>query len=43
MAKFQFWLPTNLTRVQQKAVDSREAIFLKSLFLKTFNVIKFFM
>ena len=31
MAKFQFWLPTNLTRVQQKAVDSREAIFLSGV------------
>lgn len=25
-AKFQFWLPTNLTRVQQRAVDSTEPV-----------------
>jgi len=28
MGKFQFWLPTKLTRQQQKAVDSSSAIFL---------------
>ncbi|MBD3842153.1 MAG: AAA family ATPase [Campylobacterales bacterium] len=31
MAKFQFWLPTNLTRIQQRAVDSREPIFLSGV------------
>ena len=31
MGKFQFWLPTNLTRIQQRAVDSREAIFLSGV------------
>lgn len=28
MPKFQFYLPTNLTRIQDQAVDSREPIFL---------------
>lgn len=28
MPKFQFWLPTKLTRIQERAVDSREPIFL---------------
>lgn len=28
MPKFQFWLPTKLTRIQQRAVDNREPIFL---------------
>ena len=31
MGKFQFWLPTNLTRIQQRAVDSRDAIFLSGV------------
>lgn len=31
MGKFQFWLPTNITRIQQRAVDSREAIFLSGV------------
>ena len=31
MGKFQFWLPTNLTRIQQKAVDLRGAIFLSGV------------
>ena len=31
MPKFQFWLPTNLTRVQQRAVDSIEPIFLSGV------------
>ena len=31
MPKFQFWLPTNLTRVQKRAVDSREPIFLSGV------------
>lgn len=31
MPKFQFWLPTNLTRIQQRAVDSREPIFLSGV------------
>lgn len=31
MGKFQFWLPTNLTRIQQRAVDSRSAIFLSGV------------
>lgn len=31
MPKFQFWLPTNLTRVQQRAVDSTEPIFLSGV------------
>lgn len=31
MAKFQFFLPTNLTRLQQRAVDSREPIFLSGV------------
>lgn len=31
MGKFQFWLPTELTRIQQRAVDEREAIFLSGV------------
>ena len=31
MGKFQFWLPTNITRIQQRAVDSRNAIFLSGV------------
>lgn len=31
MPKFQFWLPTKLTRVQQRAVDSIEPIFLSGV------------
>jgi superfamily I DNA/RNA helicase len=31
MAKFQFFLPTNLTRIQQRVVDSREPIFLSGV------------
>lgn len=31
MGKFQFWLPTNLTKVQQRAVDSIEPIFLSGV------------
>ncbi len=31
MAKFQFWLPTKLTRMQQRAVDERKAIFLSGV------------
>ncbi|NBK98320.1 MAG: DUF2075 domain-containing protein [Erysipelotrichia bacterium] len=31
MPKFQFWLPTNLTRVQQRAVESIEPIFLSGV------------
>lgn len=31
MPKFQFWLPTNLTRIQQRAVDSKEPIFLSGV------------
>jgi len=31
MPKFQFWLPTDLTRIQQRAVDSREPIFLSGV------------
>ena len=31
MPKFQFWLPTNLTRIQQRAVDSQEPIFLSGV------------
>lgn len=31
MGKFQFRLPTNLTRIQQRAVDYREAIFLSGV------------
>jgi len=31
MPKFQFFLPTNLTRIQQRAVDSREPIFLSGV------------
>ena len=31
MPKFQFWLPTNLTRIQQRAVDSTEPIFLSGV------------
>lgn len=33
MAKFQFWLPTDtsLTRIQRRAVDSRESIFLSGV------------
>lgn len=31
MGKFQFWLPTNLTRIQKRAVDSRKPIFLSGV------------
>lgn len=31
MAKFQFFLPTELTRIQRRAVDSREPIFLNGV------------
>jgi DNA helicase IV len=31
MAKFQFFLPTKLTRIQRRAVDSREPIFLNGV------------
>lgn len=33
MGKFQFWLPTdgNLTRIQRRAIDSREPIFLSGV------------
>lgn len=31
MGKFQFWLPTKLTRIQRRAVDSREPIFLSGV------------
>lgn len=33
MPKFQFWLPTegNLTRIQRRAIDSQEAIFLSGV------------
>ena len=33
MGKFQFWLPTNaaLTRIQKRAIDSREPIFLSGV------------
>jgi len=31
MGKFQFWLPTKLTRIQQRAVDERRAIFLSGV------------
>lgn len=31
MPNFQFWLPTNLTRIQQRAVDSTKPIFLSGV------------
>ncbi len=33
MPKFQFWLPTegNLTRIQRRAIDSSEPIFLSGV------------
>lgn len=31
MGIFQFWLPTKLTRIQQRAIDSREPIFLSGV------------
>ena len=31
MGKFQFWLPTKLTRVQKRAVDETEPIFLSGV------------